>query len=235
MGSLKLKLLGLVAALGMQLAASVLIAQTSDRIAASRADIDATARKSLRDVRIIVRDAKRLQVYQVVESANDLLGALRQFKLVLDRGANVHELQDLYPELSQLTHLLDLKVDQASRTGLTVLNSDYDIIKRDIRYLAVLLGLEEREDPSTPEEDLGIYIEANVGTAFKISTVQSAALPASQKCVVNAGDVLVISESSESLDGDHVKVKLLETIPGCEFGRAGRVGYVYGPHFHYVD
>jgi hypothetical protein len=233
--NIRVKLLVMTALLGLQLTTPLAVAQASGRAVADRADIDATARKTLRDGRILVRDAKRLQSYQVVQSGNDLLGALRQFKLAIDGGASIEELQDLQPELEQLSHLLHLKVDQAERARPGILSSDYAVINRDIRYLAVLLGLNDRDDPVNPGEERGIYIEAAVGTAFKISVAQSSSLPSSQKCAVNAGDLLVIADSSEDLDADHVKVKLIEAIPGCDFGSAGRVGYVYGPHFRYVD
>lgn len=80
-------------------------------------------------------------------------------------------------------------------------------------------------------ENKKVHVSLRYSSWFKLSTEQSYLLPDSQKCALEAGQVVAVQVLDDGrLTAAHVRVQLSDGIPHCEAGAKGALGYLYQPH-----
>lgn len=186
----------------------------------------------INESRKLREEARRNRYHNLKQAADQLLRSARgEFLMALLEGASVEELEGILEEM-----FVDLWV--VRRNVYEVNDGDmedlYMKLKRKMHVLQAALGEEGggevEPEPDPMPETTKIFVKFTVPyTYFKKSTAQSADLPYTEKCLLQAGQSVLI-ETPVALVGGHVPVVLAEDLPGCGFGLMGTTGYVYGPH-----
>jgi hypothetical protein len=66
---------------------------------------------------------------------------------------------------------------------------------------------------------------------FKLSMAQSFLLPESEKCALRTDQKIVVQILDRgTLQSGHLRIALVESLPGCSFANAGAVGFLYRSH-----
>jgi len=82
-----------------------------------------------------------------------------------------------------------------------------------------------------PPEGSNLGIIMRYDSWFKRSVAQSYTLPETDKCALRLEQKIVVQIlDSGRLNASHLRVRLVESLPGCFFGQIGTVGFLYQPH-----
>lgn len=88
-----------------------------------------------------------------------------------------------------------------------------------------------RTDGQGITESSKVHVSLRYSSWFKLSTEQSYLLPDSQKCALEAGQVLAVKVlDGGRLTAAHARVQLTDGLPNCQAGTKGALGYLYQPH-----
>lgn len=188
----------------------------------------------LREVRELERFADRAGYRDLERSADRFYRQAAQFYRGVDDRQPRYELENMLDDLeraglSSLRREADRTRDRAARRQFGEVRRVFFVLKSEF----------ENSQPDYPDfpdfPDFPDYrvteVVADYGvTYFKSSTAQSSQLPYYSKCQIYRNQVISLEGNVRLSDG-HIRVTLAESIPGCSFGREGRTGYIFAPHF----
>lgn len=82
-----------------------------------------------------------------------------------------------------------------------------------------------------PTERNKLAILMRYDSWFKRSVAQSYTLTDTDKCVLRLNQKIIVQIlENGALNSSHLHVRLVEGLPGCDFGQVGTVGFLYQPH-----
>lgn len=82
-----------------------------------------------------------------------------------------------------------------------------------------------------PPAATAVSIKLRNDSWFKISTSQSTELSAQEKCALVTGQaVKVFILNGGRSEAGHFRVRLAESLTGCEFAKVGQTGFVFQSH-----
>lgn len=185
----------------------------SRAIAAETAESEAVG-AMLHSLTAMIRQAKILAEYEVVDAAKVLQTSVRGVYLALENGDIPTAQSGIELSLFKLRRLEE-KVDQANQPTL---NDDIEDLSREYFYARSLLvdGLEE-------EKLVALY-----DTYLKTSTEQAIKLPSEQKCLIRANTSLV--GKILGVVANHHKVEISQVLLSCPLAKVGSIVYLYSGH-----
>ena len=162
----------------------------------------------------LIRQAKTVSEYEVVDAAKILQTSVRGVYLAIEDGDLPTAQSGIELSLYKLRRLEE-KVDQANQPTL---NDDIEEISREYFYARNLLL-----DTSGYETLTTLY-----DTYIKTSTEQAVKLPGNEKCLISARTKLV----GRILDdvANHHRIQLSQAIASCAIAKVGSVIFIYATH-----
>lgn len=89
-------------------------------------------------------------------------------------------------------------------------------------------GVPQQKIP-TERSDLAILMRYD--SWLKRSVAQSYTLADTDKCALKVNQKIIVKIlENGALNASHLRVRLVESLPGCAFGQVGTVGFLYQPH-----
>lgn len=185
----------------------------SRAIAAETAESEAVG-AMLHSLTSMIRQARILAEYEVVDAARVLQTSVRGVYMALENGDLPTAQSGIELALFKLRRLEE-KVDQANQPTL---NDDIEDLSREYFYARSLLL-----DGSDDEKLIALY-----DTYLKTSTEQSVKLPSEEKCLIRANTSLI--GKILGVVASHHKVEISQALPSCAIAKVGSVVYLYSGH-----
>ena len=181
----------------------------------------------LREVRELTRFADRAGYRDLERKSDSFYRQAAQFYRGVDDEQSRYELEEILDDLER-AGLSQLR-READRTRDRAATRQFEEVRRVFYVLKNEFERELPDFPDYPDYDL-TEVVADYGTYFKASTAQASDLPYYSKCKIYRNQMIALEGRVRLADG-HIRVTLAEGIPGCSFGREGRSGYIFAPHF----